>query len=330
MRNEDLLEKLRKFGYECHGASVSPTNSAWDRACELYAQLAGTKTDYGRAHSLKNNHERYGPDFTGRPLISTFDNDTEIVLLGHSFGGTTVRLLSQLLADGDEEERKATHPLDLSPLFKGGMEKRIFALVTLAAPTNGTTSYDMYEDPDFDTTHVELPFKYQMLSKMMRTGTRMKRDERNPDDYANYDMAIDHALALNQKIRTLPETYYFSAACTSTVWKEDGTVYPDLSKTEAMFARSSVLIGKYKGFTKNGFEINESWRENDGLVNTVSARAPLGAPQKAFDPDHIEKGIWNILPDYPHDHMSFQGGLAVRHDPLPFYQTLLKVISDLK
>lgn len=326
----DLLERLRAIGYECHGASVSPTGSAWDRACELYAQLAGIRTDYGRAHSLKYDHERYGPDFTGRPLIRSWDDETRIVLLGHSFGGATIRLLSGLMADGSAEEREATHPSDLCDLFKGGMEKRIFAVVTLAAPTNGTTAYDLYEDPDFDISQFNIPLKYRMLAKMMSMGTRMKTDGRSPQDYASYDMAIDHAAALNQTIRTLPDTYYFSVACTSTVWQEDGTAYPEEKITEGMFMRSSILMGKYKGKTAGGMEINERWRQNDGLVNTVSARAPFGAPQKAFDEQNIEKGIWNILPDHHGDHASLQGGFTVKHDPYPFYVSLMKTISSLQ
>ncbi len=91
------------------------------------------------------------------------------------------------------------------------------------------------------------------------------------------------------KIETLENTYYFSVACCSTIAQEDGTEYPDLSITEAMFARSSVLMGKYKGKTAGGFTIDETWRKNDGLVNTISARAPFEAPQIAFDPSCIEK-----------------------------------------
>ena len=329
MRTGDILTRLRDAGYRCHGASVSPTGSAWDRACELYAQLVGTKVDYGRAHSLKNNHERYGTDYTGRPLIRSFNDDTKIVLLGHSFGGATVRLLSQLMADGDEEERQATHPLDLSPLFKGGMENRLFAIVTLAAPTNGTVSYDMYKDPAYDTSKVDLPWKYQIQSKMMSLGTRMKKDTRDEKDYANYDMEIDHAMALNERIRTLPDTYYFSQPCLSTILKEDGTSYPDLKITEAMFARSSVLMGKYKGVTAGGIVIDETWQPNDGLVNTLSARAPLNAPQKDFDPDCIEKGVWNVFPVYHGDHGSLQGGFTIIHDPYLFYEDLLRIISGL-
>ena len=45
MRGGALMTFLRKEGFDCCAASVSPTGSAWDRACELYAQLAGTRVD---------------------------------------------------------------------------------------------------------------------------------------------------------------------------------------------------------------------------------------------------------------------------------------------
>ena len=44
-RTGDLVKEFRSGGYCCYAASVSPTGSAWDRACELYAQLAGVRTD---------------------------------------------------------------------------------------------------------------------------------------------------------------------------------------------------------------------------------------------------------------------------------------------
>ncbi|MBO7690723.1 MAG: hypothetical protein J6T14_07845, partial [Clostridia bacterium] len=47
----DLLKRLNKACFACYAASVAPQGSAWDRACELYAQLAGTRTDYGAAHA---------------------------------------------------------------------------------------------------------------------------------------------------------------------------------------------------------------------------------------------------------------------------------------
>ncbi len=330
MQTGDLLKDLRNEGYRCHGASVAPTGSAWDRACELYAQIAGTRTDYGRSHSIKYRHERYGKDFTGMSLIENWNDDTRIVLIGHSFGGATIRLLAELLANGSEEEQNLTHPKDLSPLFKGGMGKRVFAIVTLAAPTNGTVSYDMNNDPDFDTKHVDLPLKYQVLSKIMSFSTKMQKDKRDPRDFAAYDMEIDHAMALNERIHLSKDTYYFSIACSSTILQEDGTHYPDLKKTEGMFVRTSVLVGKYKGVTSNGVVIDEKWRDNDGLVNTISARAPFNDPQRNLDPENIVKGQWNIFPDYQGDHASLQGGYTIQNDPRPFYKELLELISKLQ
>lgn len=95
MRGGDLMAYLRQQGFDCHAASVAPTGSAWDRACELYAQLAGTRVDYGKAHSEKYRHGRWGRDFSACPLIPEWNDDTRLVLLGHSFGGATVRLFSR-------------------------------------------------------------------------------------------------------------------------------------------------------------------------------------------------------------------------------------------
>ena len=75
--------------------------------------------------------------------------------------------------------------------------------------------------------------------------------------------------------------------------------------------------------------LDERWRENDGLVNTVSAMAPMGAPSKAFDPEAVTPGIWQILPTYPGDHMSLQGGMLKRNNIRPFYLELLDMIDTL-
>ena len=92
LRGGDLIAFLRKQGFRAYAASVAPAGSAWDRACELYAQLAGLITDYGAAHSTEYRHKRFGRDFSGRPLIPEWGQDTRLVLLGHSFGGTRKRL----------------------------------------------------------------------------------------------------------------------------------------------------------------------------------------------------------------------------------------------
>ncbi len=70
----DLMKYLNEQGYDCYAASVSPQGSAWDRACELYAQLTGRIVDYGREHSERCKHERYGTDYRENPLIDKWDS----------------------------------------------------------------------------------------------------------------------------------------------------------------------------------------------------------------------------------------------------------------
>ena len=69
MKGGDLIAFLREKGFDSYAASVAPHGSAWDRACELYAQLSGTRVDYGKHHSLQNLHDRFGRDFSTCPLI---------------------------------------------------------------------------------------------------------------------------------------------------------------------------------------------------------------------------------------------------------------------
>ena len=57
MTTGSLLAYLESEGYDCYAASVGPISSAWDRACELYAQLTGTTVDYGAAHAAAHNHD---------------------------------------------------------------------------------------------------------------------------------------------------------------------------------------------------------------------------------------------------------------------------------
>ena len=326
MRGGDLMVFLRQQGFDCHAASVAPTGSAWDRACELYAQLAGTRVDYGKAHSEKYHHDRFGRDFSACPLIPEWHDDTILVLLGHSFGGATIQLFSELLAHGDDAEKEAGAD---SPLFRGGMENRIHSIVTLAAPMNGTTAYDLFSDPAFDPAGVKVPWWSKGLARMMSMGTKPKRDGRDARDYADFDMHIDNAMAMNQRIATLPHVYYFSVPCGFTHLQKDGTHKPRKGM-EPLFVMRSHQIGAYTGKTAGGVVLDETWRENDGLVNTVSAKAPAGAPSKPLNEANIVPGVWNIFPTVDGDHMWLQGGLMRKHDIRDFYLKMLRMIAQLQ
>ena len=99
------------------------------------------KTDCGSSHSKAFGHDRFGRDYTDCPLIPDLSDDTKLVLIGHSFGGTTARMFAELRAHGDEEERAAGSD-DLSPLFMGGMEHRIHSVAAVTCALNGNCSFD--------------------------------------------------------------------------------------------------------------------------------------------------------------------------------------------
>jgi triacylglycerol lipase len=90
------------------------------------------------------------------------------------------------------------------------------------------------------------------------------------------------------------------------------------------------MMGCYSGTTAAGCVVDDGWHANDGLVNTLSARAPLGAPQKPFDRSDIERGVWNVMPDLHADHGFFQGGFIKKRNPQPFFQDLLEILTSLE
>lgn len=127
----------------------------------------------------------------------------------------------------------------------------------------------------------------------------------------------------------LENVYYFSYPASSTVQQKDGTWVPDTKRTEVLFQKASRRMGSFTGKTKGGIVLDETWQENDGLVNTISATAPFNNKSKPFDPDNMKPGIWYVMPVYPKDHMSFNGGLTKRNDIYAFYAEQLNRINLL-
>ena len=236
MLGGDLIRYLNRKGFRSYAASVAPEGSAWDRACELYAQITGTLTDYGREHSTRCGHARFGPDFTGRPLIPDLSSDSRIVLLGHSFGGATVRLFSELFANGSREEREYAGTDDISALFIGGNADKIHSVVTLAAPTNGTTAYDLFRDSSFDTASVLVP-KADHAERSSSARSRGIRSVSEPETIV-YLSLIRTGSGRVQIIRKRPETscrfsyteYYesFDSICSITLPNASGNPVLDV------------------------------------------------------------------------------------------------------
>ena len=301
----DLMPYMTGKGYESYAASVGPLSSAWDRACELYAQLTGTTVDYGAAHAAEYGHARYGATYD-KPLFAGWSASKKINLVGHSFGGATIRLFLDILADGSAEEQAAAKAAgtEVSPFFEGGKADWVYSLTTLAAPHNGTTFLECCDNmaqfaAEASTAMAKLlgisDFKGVYDFQLDQFGIRkddnetfaqalervLKSDFLSHNDNAFLDLTIDKSLEINKGIAIQPNVYYFSYAGDQTsADPRTGNHYPTVSAIPsngmcALMLSFSYNMGKYYDkYTAGGIYIDRSWLPNDGLVNTVSALYP--------------------------------------------------------
>lgn len=322
----DLIKYLNARGFNTAAASVDPTGSNWDRTCELYAQLTGTRVDYGKAHSEKCGHKRYGKNYEGSALIEKWDSENKINLFGHSFGGAAIVELAQLMSKGSEEEMKVTPENEISPLFIGGKGDYIYSITTLAAPLNGTSAYYIKDEINSDPY---ADFDERTVTAAVGALTQPKTDGRDEKDCAGYDLSIDGAMEISETWDTFDNIYYFSFACDATEVDKSGTRTIDKKDLEMIYRGAGPRIVNWTGTTPKGYKVDESWQANDGLVNTISAIAPFNAPRCDFNKNSTKPGIWNVMPIYKGDHMSLQGGLLKTNNVRLLYIEHLTMINNL-
>ena len=305
MTTGSLPDYLATQGYETYAASVGPLSSAWDRACELYAQLVGARTDYGVKHAQDFGHERYGIDYEA-PLFDGWGTERAVNLVGHSFGGATTRLFLEILTNGCPEEVAAAKAagVEPSPFFLGGKGGWVHSLTAIAAPHNGTTFIESNSDftkfaADLTTAAAKAlglsslkgVYDFQLDQFGIRKDDNetfsqaldrvLRSDFLSHNDNAFLDLTIDKSLEINKGIEIQPNVYYFSYAGDQTSTDPlTGNHYPTVSAIPsngmcALMMPGSVNMGKYYDkFTAGGIYIDQSWLPNDGLVNTVSALYP--------------------------------------------------------
>ena len=346
----DLMPYMTSKGYESYAASVGPLSSAWDRACELYAQLTGTTVDYGAAHAAEYGHARYGATYD-KPLFAGWSASKKINLVGHSFGGATIRLFLDILADGSAEEQAAAKAAgtEVSPFFQGGKADWVYSLTTLAAPHNGTTFLECCGDmtqfaAEASTTMAKLlgisdfkgvyDFQLEQFGFYRKDGETvlealdrvLHSDFLSHNDNVFRDLTIDRALELNDDIEIQPNVYYFSYAGDKTrqsTLTGERTSAVDMTPLFVPFANQ--MCGYYDQTTAGGFRIDKSWAPNDGLVNTVSALYPTDSAgrcltksgktgyvqQDGYSNVGYQPGVWNVMPVRHYDHGNFIAGMPV-------------------
>ncbi|KAG8469550.1 hypothetical protein KFE25_006005 [Diacronema lutheri] len=102
-----------------------PFSSHHDRAREIFYMLRGGRVDYGEKHAAYFGHERFGRTYD-QPLLprGSWGDDSPVVLVGHSMGGVTARVLHQMLADGGFCEVRTN-------------ARWVSAIVTISSPHDG-------------------------------------------------------------------------------------------------------------------------------------------------------------------------------------------------
>ncbi len=357
----DLMRYLQYEGYECYSASVGPVNSAWDRACELYAQIIGATVDYGEAHSKKYNHERYGRTYYDAlvPDWGKLDESgkiNQIHLIGHSFGGTTVRLLIQLLTEGSSEEMAVTSSDSISGLFTGGKAEWVKSATAICTPHNSATVY--YPLDALGLIDVIAFASYIYIGVLGRSALNgelvdfhmeqyglseipggdgaiglfkaIKNVLANKEDSSSYDLTPEGTLKLNEEIEISEDVYYFSYPFSTTKPVDAlGIEVPKLKTNPVIFLTALVMgVLKFED-TETGFVYDESWLANDALVNTESAKYPFDEPYTDFDEDNIKKGVWNVMPVSEGDHGTAIGLFADKEKTREFYLEMCEMLNAL-
>ena len=350
----NIVDILNSHGVETYEASVGPFSSAWDRACELYAQLTGTVVDYGEAHSIAHNHDRYGYSYEGKALMGeAWDLETPINIMGHSFGGPTARLFTSLMYYGNEAEVEATGE-ETSPLFTGGHDV-IHSCSTFSSPNDGTPIADFLVNAKlialiaFAGNLIGSVFGDEVMMWHLRFGhfgiTPKEGEAKaafsiknivnfyNANDNCGYDMTIKGAKELNALIDVVPTTYYYSYTAIAT---DENCVGMQKLQTPSMFSFSSLVLSLYEGKTIDGVEMTKEWAISDGIVPYASAKCPMKdiATAKSYSEaiaagEEILPGRWYMMdPLQDFQHASYMGTVGWPTSVEDFYTDYINTVNS--
>ncbi len=321
---ESYIKSFTESGVPFAAADVSPMGSAWDRACELYAQLTGTVVDYGAAHAEKYHHPRFGEDYTGRALLKEWDGIHKLNIICHSFGGPTSALFATLLDGGSEEERKTTADGSISPLFTGGKGDWLHSITGIAGAYNGTTLITAKQAIEDTVVYLRKYFPLYKFDPFCKGAEKLAgffeelTDGKTPDpDTGLFDMVPDNSVQLNKSIRAVKNVYYFTVPCCTTKasFKKNCHV-PDGKVTDYFFMLLADILGRVNTTTPGGMRLGKDWQPNDGLVNTISEYGPLQeektflhtCPSRKIAAYKLEKGHYYVFETYSGSHNDLCGG----------------------
>ena len=362
---KDLCKHLREQGIEVHRPSLGPVNSGWDRACVLWAYLFGGRVDYGKVHSEKYGHARFGREYPG--VMKDLGQDgphKKINLFGHSFGGPTVKEICALFVYGSEEERNGTDPEDLSPLFAGGHGGLVHTVTTLSGVNNGTTLADFLGKPGmtfmtyymlvlnsvFATTPVMKYYNFmtQQWGLMPEVedihGWKLQTPWSHLDAIKAYNKnktldAVTHEMKVevvqelvNPHQLPLPDIYYFAQRADGTVDDGKGGRKPSYDDMCGLCWSAGWLTAKFhpKKLAKYGVFDDPNWKRCDGFVNIPGQSGPFNAHSEEADYDtDFKPGIWYNMPIERGDHVIWNGWRKTKDEYFAMYDRMIDICRRL-
>lgn len=357
------------LGFKLHEASCGPVSSFHDRACEIAAQIKGSKIDYGKAHSDKEQHAQHADDYTNKAFFDNWSENNPVILIGHSAGAQTCLQLQQLLADdywgwGSSANwveviisisgviNGSTLPYMLgcdknTGLLTGSLGNFLGNAVQLFAMA-GNSSSVMTNIFDFDLDQWIGKGSGGNLTNIV--SALEKSNYAKGEDNLAFDLTLQGCLKANQTFKTNPDSYYLSIITeqTTKAWFT-ASYFPD-PLMNPLLAASAFYQGVTVQFKEppipnwgTGDLDIDKWRENDGAVSSISQRYPFTAGNHPVggaipfnNPASLAKGNWyfekaeNIAgQSFDHLDVGFGGFLIMANAQKKLYNQIYALLKSL-
>ncbi len=175
-------------------------------------------------------------------------------------------------------------------------------------------------------------------------------------DSAQWELGPDGAREFNAWAKTSPNVYYYSIGASATeagtaccwfgdptdrlvAWKQNAAY--QYARTDMTFFLKPTAgewvvppavrhgMGAYTQAAPGRVPVDASWFQNDGVVNTVSMKAPAGHPVREYDGNSV-RGSWNYIKTYqPYDHFDIIGWPNLGPSAYPVYDGISTIIFGL-
>ena len=336
----DYETMLRKEGYNVFTVSVGPISTNWDRAIEAFYQIKGGQVDYGIKKSQELNiiQKPINKNYSG--LYPQWDQNNPIHIIAHSQGGQTARMLEYLLNESFKEEN--------SKLLTNKLNGWIQSITTIATPHNGSTLVPIMLDLfpfslnlapwfgsinnnvidnlyNFDLEHWSLN-KHPNESLKTFINRLSKSKLSKSKNLCSWDLSLEGAKEFNKIYYESNDVYYFSFITSATNLNPNTLYHKPSSQLSYHLWPTAILMGKYNQALDN------SWYENDGIVNSVSMSHPFGSSVIPLSKNPI-KGIWQVKDTLNIDHQAIIGhGITLKENSNIFvlYKKHCELLYKLK